>query len=48
MDSPDPMHARGVPCAFRTYEVLRNGSWESVEKGIPRKADRIRYLDAGA
>ena len=48
MDSPDPMHAKGVPCAFRTYEVLRNGSWERVENGIPRKADRIRYLSAGA
>ena len=48
MDSPDSMHAKGVPCAFRTYEVLRNGSWEGVENGIPRKADRIRYLSAGA
>ena len=48
MDSADPMHARGVPCAFRTYEVTRNGSWESVENGIPRKVDRIRYLGADA
>ena len=45
MDSVDPMHARGVPCAFRTYEVMRNGSWEKVENGIPHKVDRIRYLD---
>jgi murein DD-endopeptidase MepM/ murein hydrolase activator NlpD len=44
MDSIDPMHARGVPCAFRSYEVLRNGSWEKIENGIPRKVDRIRYL----
>jgi len=44
MDSIDPMHARGVPCAFRTYEVMRNGSWERVENGIPHKVDRIRYL----
>jgi hypothetical protein len=43
MDSTDMMHARGVPCAFRTYEVLRSGSWERVENGIPRKSDRIRY-----
>lgn len=46
MDSADPMHARGVLCAFRTYEVTRNGSWEWVENGIPRKVDRIRYLGA--
>jgi hypothetical protein len=43
MDSLDPMHAKGVPCAFRTYDVLRNGCWEKVEDGIPRKVDRIRY-----
>ena len=48
MDSLDPMQARGVPCAFRTYEVLRNGSWERVENGVPRKIDRIRYLDVDA
>ena len=43
MDSLDPMHAKGVPCAFRIYDVLRNGHWETVEDGIPRKVDRIRY-----
>jgi murein DD-endopeptidase MepM/ murein hydrolase activator NlpD len=48
MDSIDPMHARGVPCAFRTYEVMRNGSWERVENGIPRKVDRIRYVGVDA
>jgi murein DD-endopeptidase MepM/ murein hydrolase activator NlpD len=48
MDSTDLMHARGVPCAFRTYEVMRNGSWEKVENGIPRKVDRIRYLGVDA
>lgn len=44
MDSPELMAAKGMPCAFRTYEVLRNGSWERVENGTPRKVDRIRYL----
>jgi hypothetical protein len=44
MDSLDPIHASGVPCAFRTYDVLRDGRWERVENGIPRKVDRIRYL----
>jgi hypothetical protein len=43
MDSPELMTAKGVPCAFRAYEVLRDGSWESVENGVPRKVDRIRY-----
>jgi hypothetical protein len=23
---------------------LRDGGWERVENGIPRKVDRIRYL----
>ena len=43
MDSPELMTAKGVPCAFRAYEVLRDGSWESVKNGVPRKVDRIRY-----
>jgi hypothetical protein len=43
MDSPDLLTARGVPCAFRTYEVERNGSWETVEGGIPGREDRIRH-----
>jgi hypothetical protein len=43
MDSPELMTAKGVPCAFRAYEVLQDGSWESVENGVPRKVDRIRY-----
>jgi murein DD-endopeptidase MepM/ murein hydrolase activator NlpD len=48
MDSTDLMHARGVPCVFRAYEVMRNGSWERVENGIPRKDDRIRWLGVDA
>ena len=46
MDSLDPMAAKGVPCAFRLYEVLRDGSWEQVENGVPRKTDRIRFVPA--
>ena len=42
MDSLDPLQARGVPCAFREYEVLRNGRWEKVVDGVPGRADRIR------
>jgi murein DD-endopeptidase MepM/ murein hydrolase activator NlpD len=48
MDSPELMTAKGLPCAFRTYEVLRNGSWKRVENDIPRKVDRIRYLSPDA
>ena len=46
MDSPDLMTAKGMPCAFQTYEVWRDGGWEKIENGIPRKVDRIRYLGA--
>ena len=42
MDSADPLTAHGVPCAFREYEVLRDGHWERVAHGIPRGTDRIR------
>jgi hypothetical protein len=47
MDSADLIRAKGVPCAFRSYEVMRNGGWESVENGVPRKVDRIRCLGIG-
>jgi hypothetical protein len=47
MDSADLMTAKGVPCAFRSYEVLRDGTWQKVENGIPISADRIRYLGGG-
>jgi Peptidase family M23 len=46
MDSSDLMTAKGVPCAFRSYEVLRDGVWEKVEYGIPRRSDRIRFVSA--
>jgi hypothetical protein len=46
MDSPELITAKGVPCAFRAYEVSRDGGWERVENGVPRKMDRIRYLAA--
>jgi murein DD-endopeptidase MepM/ murein hydrolase activator NlpD len=46
MDAPDPFLARGIPCAFRSYEVERDGSWHPVTNGIPKATDRIRYLPA--
>ena len=42
MDSADPLNARGVPCAFRSYDVLSDGAWVRVENGIPGRRDRIR------
>jgi hypothetical protein len=42
MDSADPMTARGVACAFRAYEVLHDGRWETVVNGIPGRHERIR------
>jgi hypothetical protein len=42
MDSTDVLKAGGIPCAFREYEVDRAGRWDRVERGIPRKTDRIR------
>jgi hypothetical protein len=42
MDTADPMTAHGIACAFRAYEVLRDGEWVPVTNGIPRSSDRIR------
>ena len=44
MDSPDPLAARGVPCAFREYEVWRDGAWRRVVDAIPKTTDRIRSV----
>lgn len=44
MDGPDPVTARGVPCAFRAYEVERDDGWHLVERAIPLATDRIRSV----
>lgn len=45
MDSADLVSAEGIPCAFRTYDVLRKGKWEPVTNGIPGKRERIRWRE---
>jgi hypothetical protein len=45
MDSAELMSARGIPCAFRSYEVERDGGWVPVTDGIPGRRDRIRSLE---
>ena len=44
MDGPDPLVARGVPCAFRAYEVWDGTTWRRVERAIPVSTDRIRSV----
>jgi murein DD-endopeptidase MepM/ murein hydrolase activator NlpD len=44
MDAPDPLRANGVPCAFREYEVFRDGQWRRVADSVPRAAERIRSV----
>ena len=48
MDAADPNVASGVPCAFRSYEVFREGLWQRVRAGIPGKTDRVRVIDPRA
>ena len=43
MDGPDPLVAKGVPCAFRAYEVEDGDTWRLVEEGIPRANQRVRW-----
>ena len=42
MDSADPMTAQGIACAFRAYEVERDGEWVPVVDGVPGRRERIR------
>jgi murein DD-endopeptidase MepM/ murein hydrolase activator NlpD len=44
MDRPDPLRARGIPCAFEAYLVRRDGRWERVERGVPGRRERIRSV----
>lgn len=44
MDHADPWQARGIPCAFRAYEVFDKGAWRDVRSGMPRATDRIRKV----
>lgn len=44
MDAADLMAARGIPCAFRAYDVLRDGEWVPVSNGIPGRSERIRSV----
>ena len=44
MDSADPMTAKGIACAFRAYEVERDGEWVRVENGVPGRRERIRSV----
>lgn len=44
MDEADPLTARGVPCAFAAYLLLREGRWEPVERGVPERLHRIRSV----
>jgi hypothetical protein len=42
MDGPDPLTARGLPCAFRGYERFADGAWQPVDRGVPDAMERIR------
>jgi hypothetical protein len=44
MDSTDLLQAAGIACAFRAYDVWRDGVWVRVERGVPGNADRIRSV----
>ena len=46
MDSLDVMTARGIPCAFRRYDVEHEGSWMPIQNGIPGQRERLRSVEA--
>jgi hypothetical protein len=43
MDTADLTNAKGLPCAFRAYEVHTAHGWEPVSWGIPGPREQIRY-----
>ncbi|HEX6261362.1 MAG TPA: M23 family metallopeptidase [Actinomycetota bacterium] len=42
MDRADALTARGIPCAFEAYQVLRGERWMLVKRGVPERLERIR------
>jgi hypothetical protein len=46
MDAADPLIARGVPCAFESYEVMRGDAWSRVQGGVPSMKDRINFTES--
>ena len=47
MDGPDPLTARGLPCAFRGYERFAEGAWDPIERGVPDTMERVRSSLSG-
>lgn len=43
MDKANILEAQGLPCRFREYQALHNGTWGVVIDGIPGKREFIRY-----
>lgn len=44
MDHLDIAVSNGLPCVFATYEVWRDGVWQCAENAIPRRKERIRFV----
>lgn len=42
MDQPDPFTAKGIPCAFYTYEMFKNDGWIAIQDGFPGHTAKIR------
>ncbi len=42
MDNLDPWKAQGLSCVFREMDILRDGSWQTINNDMPRATDRIR------
>lgn len=42
MDRADIVNAQGLPCCFRRYELLRNGSWTWVSNHTPALRQFVR------
>jgi murein DD-endopeptidase MepM/ murein hydrolase activator NlpD len=42
MTTDDPTTAEAIPCAFRRYEVRRDGEWKIEHDRIPRRNELIR------
>jgi hypothetical protein len=43
MDRANILEAQGLPCRFREYQALHDGTWRRVAEGVPDKGELVRH-----
>lgn len=47
MDNRNLVEAKGLPCCFKSYQVLEEGFWKNISNGIPVRRERVKGRENG-